>query len=136
MDTSREFQQVLEKKSKGIPVTVRECAVAIGNDKATMLQYMVDNDFTQVHKLLHLSDASMVIGRNASFKPEKKRVEAELSSLLARKKWDTLNQVVDHFVINMTTDNYTSNPELVRCLCDIQVVICTQYGYEFNVLFS
>lgn len=136
MDTSREFQTAIEKKSKGIPVTIRDVAVLIGNDKATLLKYMVDNDFVQVHKLLHLSDSTMMIGKNARFTPDKKRVEGELNSLLTRKQWKTLNQVIDHFVVNLATDNYTASLDLIRALCDIQILTCTENGYEFQVEFS
>lgn len=136
MDTSREFEAALQKRAKGIPVTMREIAVLIGNDPATLLKYMVDNDYIQVHKLLHLSNSNMVIGKNASFKPDRKRVEGELASLLTRKQWDTLNQVTDYFVINENADNYTSTPELIQKLCDIQVVHSTENGYEFDVILS
>lgn len=115
---------------------MREVAICIGNDVPTLLKYMTDNDYVQVHKLLHLSDSSMVIGRNASFKPDKKRVEGELASLLTRKQWNTLNQVTDFFVINMATDNYTSVPELVQALVDIHVVHSTENGYEFDIILS
>ena len=136
MDTSVEFQRVLDKKAKGIPVTIREVAVCIGNDPHTLLKYMTDNDYTQVHKLLHLSDSKLVIGKNAGFRPDKKRVEGELASLLVRKDWNTLNQIVDNFVVNLTTDNYTSKPELIQALTDIQVLSNTENGLEFNVVFS
>lgn len=136
MDTRSEFEAVLEKKKKGIPVTMREIAVCIGNDPHTLLKYMVDNDYAQVHKLLHLSDSRMVIGKNASFKPDKRRVEGELRSLLTRQQWDTLNQVTDHFVINISADNYTSNPELIQKLADIKVVHMTENGYEFDIIFA
>lgn len=136
MDTSREFQQVLEKQKKQIPITYRDAAIAIGNDTATLLKYLCDNDYTQVHKLLHLSDSAMVMGKNAPFAPDKKRVEAELRTLLIRKQWKPLNQVVDHFVINLQTDNYTTNQELLQCMLDIHIITSTQHGYEFNVVLS
>lgn len=136
MDTSQEYKSLLEKKARGIPVTVRDIAVAIGNDKETLLKYMADNDFMQVYKLLHLSDSPMIIGANAAFVPSKKKVETELKSLLIRKNYKVLNQIIDHFVVNMKAGNYTSNQELIRALCDIQVLKSAPEGYEFNVNFS
>lgn len=137
MDTSREFQKVLDKQSQGLPVTMRDVAVVIANDPETLLRYMVDNDYVQVHKLLHLSDAPMLMGKNASFRPDKKRVAGELKSLLTRNNFKVLNQVTDFFVINTDTDNYTSNPELIQKLCDVGAVHKTPTGeYEFDIVFN
>lgn len=136
MDTSREFQNVLNKKQNGMPISYRDAAVVIGNDPETLLKYMVDNDYVQVHKLLHYSDSKVLIGKNAKFTPNKKAVSAQLATLLIRKNWKVLNQLVDNFVVNLTTDNYTTNPQLIRALQDIQVLAVTENGLEFSVELS
>lgn len=136
MDTSREFQNVLNKKQNGMQISYRDAAVVIGNDPETLLKYMVDNDYVQVHKLLHYSDSNVLIGKNAKFNPNKKAVSAQVLTLLIRKNWKVLNQLVDNFVVNLTTDNYTTNPQLIRALQDIQVLSVTENGLEFNVELS
>jgi len=136
MDTSREYQKVLDKHQKKIPVSYREVAVCIANHPETLLKYISDNDYVQVYRLLHESTAPMVIGKNATFTPDKKRVEGELKSLYMRKDFDTLNTILDHFVVNVQTNNYTSNPELIQRMREIELLKTTPIGDMLNANIS
>jgi hypothetical protein len=131
-----EFQSLLQKKQKNAPITLREAALVIANDEETLLKFMVDNDLAQVHRLLHMSDAPLVVGETASFVPNKARVEGELNLLLTKKEWDTLNQIASQFVWNPKSDNYTTNKGIVASLQDMKVLTCNDAGCKLNVKLS
>lgn len=136
MDTSTEFQEVLRKQKAGIPVSYREVAVIIANDEHSFLQFLADNDFPQVYRLLHHEpDSQLVVGETAKFSPDKKRVEGELRLLLDKKDNQTINSVIDKFVFNPNTRNVTSNAKVLECLRDIEAIKATPEGNVFNVRF-
>ena len=136
MDTSSEYNTVLQKKQMNAPVSYREIAVAIANHEETLLQFLADNDPNQVYALLHRSDSPMTVGENATFIPDKKRVEGELKSLFVKKDFATLNDIVDNFRINTSAKNYTANANVISSLCDIDAITMTPTGYRFNLTFS
>lgn len=124
-EISTDFATVLRKIKTGEPGNFRDMAVAISEDPTghTLLQFMVDNDYTQVYSLLHHNDnAPMVIGKNAPFTPDKTRVEGELFMLAEKQDFNTLNQIISDFVLNPTTPNYTTNPKLLTSLTGMQSI--------------
>lgn len=135
MDSSIEFKEVLRKQATGTPVSYREVAVAIANDEHTLLQFIADNDPVQAYNLLHHSDAALVIGENAKFKPDAKRVAGEFNLLLAKKDLPVLQSIIDEYVIKPDTANYTSNQKVIDSLCDIGAISATDEGYKFNIQF-
>lgn len=133
MDTSVEFKRVLEKQKVGAPVNVREVAVAIANDPRSLFEYIANNDYKQAYRLLHESENAMQIGQNAGFFPDKKRVEGELGLLIAKSDSAVLNQILNGFVINPATNNWTTNSELLASLTDIEAIKASPDGYKFSI---
>ena len=137
MDTTAEYNVVLQKKQLGAPVSWREVAVAIANHEETLLEYMCDNDYAQVYRLLHHSDAPMYIGQNkAKFFPQPGRCQGELKSLLEKKDFRTLNDIIAHYRINLQAGNITSNNNLIEKLKDINAISMKEGGYGFNLQFN
>lgn len=133
---SKEFQEFLDKKASGTPLNLRDIASAVGEDEQTLLKFMVDNDYEQVWRLLHMSDAPLVIGKTATFVPNKARAEGEIHLLFVKKDFNTLNQVITQFVLKPNTNNWTSDQALLQCLEDNGTIKPTQSGYMFNVTFN
>lgn len=135
MDTSIEFQKVLEKRKTFAPITYREAAVAIANDEQTVLKFMADNDYAQVYRLLHMNDSALVVGENAPFTPSKERVEGELALLLMKGDQKTLDDVISKFVLKPDTTGYTSNQKIIDSLKDIGALVYGDKGYMFTLRF-
>jgi ribosomal protein S8 len=134
MDTSIEFAKVLNKLSNGQPVNYREMAIAIANHEETLLQFLADNDYKQVYRLLHeIPQVSLSIGKNATFEPSKSRVEAELKLLYIKKEGEILNTLIRNFRLNPVTQNYTTNQKLLSSLRDIGVIGSDSLGNYFNI---
>lgn len=136
MDTSSEFERVKAKQKVGAPVSAREVAVIYANDDRSLLDFLVENDYVQVYSLLHQSDATMEIGKNANFVPDRSRVVGELNSLLVKKDFSILNDIIRNFRINMAAGNKTSNPKVIESLSDIGAISMTDTGYKFNLSLS
>lgn len=133
MDTSVEYKAVLEKQKLGAPVNVRDVAVAIANHDQTLLKFLADNDYKQVYRLLHESDNPMLIGVNAGFMPNKKRVEGELGLLIAKSDADTLNKILSEFVVNTNANNYTTDQQLLTSLREIEAIKSTSLGNQIAI---
>ncbi len=136
MTMNPELVTLAQKIKTKSPVTMREVALTIVNDEETLLKYIADNDPVQAYRLLHESDAPMVVGVNANFVPNTNRVEGEFKLLLVKKDFKTINQVVSKFVINMKAKNYTTNSQLLKAMEDMKAIRSTNDGYMFNLILS
>ena len=136
MDTSQEYQKVLQKKEIGAPLSWRELAVYITNQPDGILMYIADNDFAQAYTLLHHSDSVMRVGAGANFFPEKGRVIGELKALLAKEDVATLNDILSNYKINLKAGNITSNNNMVTALRDIDAIKPGADGnYQFTMRY-
>lgn len=131
------YDRFLAKQRAGSPVDFGDLAARLDNEEEALLHYMVENDFVQLHKLLHHSDAPGTIGQGMSFTPDKSKAEGELKLLLVKRDFDTLNSILNRFRINMNTRNYTTNPNLIREMELLQTIVMGNDGrYKFNVKIS
>lgn len=141
MNTQQDYQYFLQKKAKGLPMSVRDIAVRIDNEPEHILGFICDNDAAQVHALLHHSDAPGRIGQGMSFTPDGKKCFGELKLLLAKRYFNTINDVLKNFRINMNAKNYTGSRELLRELELIQEIrefpasVLGRSGYGFTKKF-
>lgn len=130
------FDEVMVKVKQFSPVDIQDISTIIANHEESLLKFMADNDYIQVYKALHESDSPLVIGENASFTPDRARVEGELEMLLAKKDYKTLNEIISKFIVNPNTVNWTTDRALLACLNDDGVLKATDDGYKFNVKLS
>jgi hypothetical protein len=135
-NTQGQYERFLAKKRNGSPMTWPDLAARIDNEEEPLLHYMVENDFPQLWRLLHQSDAPGTIGQGMTFTPNKQRAEGELKLLLVKRDFNTLNDIIKHFRINMNTKNYTTNPDLIRTMEQFQTIVMDKNGYKFNVKIS
>lgn len=133
MDNSYSYQNVLKKIKDGVPVDWNDVACVVGNNEDDLMRYISDNDYKQVYKLLHQSDANLVIGKNASFIPNIDRTKGELKLLLAKKDYSTLNDVLENFVINTSSDTWTSDLGMLNALISQGIIYDSGNGYKFNI---
>lgn len=135
MTLQDEFKAVLSKQKTGSPVSYRDVAVAIACDEQTLLKFLTDNDYVQVYKLLHQTNAPLSIGNNAGFIPNKKRAESELHLLQVKNDTTAINDIVSNFRINLNTENYTTQQDIINNLSGMGVITMTDTGYKFNLKF-
>lgn len=131
-----EYQIVRAKNTMNKPLSYRELAILIACEEPRLLKFIADNDPIQAYKLLHISDAPMVIGHNADFAPNAKRVDAEFYNLLKKKDWNTLNQIISAFRVNMNVNNYSTNQNILRELRNMGALVMTPNGEKFNLQFN
>lgn len=137
MDTRTEYQQVLIKHRDQVPVTLRDLAITLANNNADMIQYLLDNDYQQVYRLLHEAPGiAMSVGRNASLIADKTRARAEMLALLGKKDWEDLNYVLGQFQINLQANNWTSHADLLEKMRDIELIKPYKNTYCFNAKFA
>lgn len=132
-----QYQRFLAKQASGSPVTIGDLAARLDNEEEALLHYITENDFPQLWRLLHHSDAPGTIGQGMSFTPDKNKAQGELKLLLVKRDFNTLNDILKHFRVNMNTKNYTTNPELIREMELLQTIVMDKDGkYKFNVQFK
>ena len=136
MDTTQEFQAVLNKRTTRAPITLREMAIVLANDNQSLIDYLIMNDFKQVYRLLNASSSGMRIGDNAGMLPDLKRTRAEMQAHLGRKDWDVLNYVLSNFRINLQAHNWTSHNDLLEKMSDIQLIYPVDGTYGFKAQFA
>lgn len=135
MDTRIEYNRVLEKKRLNAPVSLRDVAVVIANSPDDLFDFLVNNDPTQLWKLLNESPSPSYIGNGMRFKPEAVRAREELKQLYIRKDFADLKWILDRFRINTNTRNYTSDASLLSELESIGEITMKNGGYGFNITF-
>lgn len=135
-NSKTQYDRFLAKQKAGSPVTWEDVAARIDNEHDALFSFLVENDFPQVHKLLHHSDAPGTIGRGMSFTPDKKKSMGELKLLDIKRDYGTINDILKHFRINMQTKNKTTNPDLLRALENLQTIVMRTDGYGLNVKLS
>ncbi len=131
-----QYDRFLAKQRSGSPMDFGDLAARLDNEEEPLLHYMVENDFPQLWRLLHHSDAPGTIGQGMTFTPDKNKAEGELKLLLVKRDFTTLNDIIKHFRINLNAKNFTANPELIRHMELLQTIAMDKNGYRFNVKLS
>jgi len=136
-NSETQYQRFLAKKDSGSPMHYEDLAARIDNEEEALLDYLIQNDFPQMWKLLHASNSPDSIGNGLGFTPDKKRLEGELKLLLVKRDYDTLNDIISNFKINLRTQNFTVDPSLIREMENLQTIVVGQDGlYKVNVHLS
>ena len=136
-NSETQYQRFLAKKESGSPMGYEDLASRLDNEEEALLDFMVENDFPQMWKLLHASGSPDSIGSGLGFTPDKKRLGGELKLLLIKRDYKTLNDIISNFKINLRTQNYTVDPSLIREMENLQTITVGEDGfYRISVQLS
>lgn len=122
-NSTEAYKTFLAKKESKTPIDFADLAARIDNEKPALFAFLIENDFVQVHRLLHKSDAPGTIGQGMAFTPNRKNVEGKIDLLLIKKDYRTLNDILRNFVINERVSNFTSNPQLLEQMEMLQTIV-------------
>jgi hypothetical protein len=136
MNNPQAYANLLQKAKVGTPATYADIATAIDNEPAALFKFLLDNDLPQIATLLHQSDSTFSIGENATLTPDKARCAGELQLLNVNSNWTALNQVIQNFVVNMSTVNWTTKAEILAALQAVGATSQTPAGLQFNYKFA